>query len=77
MKDLIIVRGGGDLATGTAYKLKRCGFPVLILETANPAAIRRTLAFSEAVFQGHQTVEGITCHLAETPEQAVSHLADG
>ena len=77
MKDLIIVRGGGDLATGTAYKLKRCGFPVLILETANPAAIRRTVAFSEAVFQGHQTVEGITCHLAETPEQAVSLLADG
>lgn len=77
MKDLIIVRGGGDLATGTAYKLKRCGFPVLILETANPAAIRRTVAFSEAVFQGYQTVEGITCHLAETPEQAASLLADG
>ena len=55
MKDLIIVRGGGDLATGTIYKLKRCGFPVLILETANPAAIRRTVAFSEAVFQGNQT----------------------
>ena len=36
MKDLIIVRGGGDLATGTVYKLKKCGFPVLILETAQP-----------------------------------------
>lgn len=60
MNDLVIVRGGGDLATGTIYKLKRCGFSVLILETANPAAIRRTVAFSEAVFQGHQTVEGIT-----------------
>ena len=40
MKDLIIVRGGGDLATGTIYKLKQRGFPVLILETANPTAIR-------------------------------------
>lgn len=77
MKDLIIVRGGGDLATGTIYKLKRCGFPVLILETANPAAIRRTVAFSEAVFQGNQTVEGITCYLAETVVQAEKFLSDG
>ena len=45
MKDLIIVRGGGDLATGTIYKLKKSGFPVLILETANPSAIRRNVAF--------------------------------
>lgn len=77
MKDFIIVRGGGDLATGTVYKLKRCGFPVLILETANPAAIRRTVSFSEAVFQGHQTVEGITCYLAENLEQAKQFLNEG
>ena len=42
MKNLILVRGGGDLATGTIYKLKKCGFPVLILETANPSAIQIT-----------------------------------
>lgn len=77
MKDFVIVRGGGDLATGTVYKLKRCGFPVLILETANPAAIRRTVSFSEAVFQGHQTVEGITCYLAENREEAVQFLNEG
>lgn len=77
MNNLVIVRGGGDLATGTIYKLKRCGFSVLILETANPAAIRRTVAFSEAVFQGHQTVEGITCYLAESLEQAKTFLLEG
>ena len=44
MKDLIIVRGGGDLATGTIYKLKKSGFPVLILEVKNPSAIRRNVA---------------------------------
>ena len=49
MKDLIIVRGGGDLATGTIYKLYKCGFPVLILEVAKPSAIRRNVAFSDAV----------------------------
>ena len=41
MKDLIVVRGGGDLATGTISKLKKSGYPVLILEVAHPSAIRR------------------------------------
>ena len=77
MKDLIIVRGGGDLATGTIYKLKKSGFPVLILETANPSAIRRNVAFCEAVYQGIQTVEDMTCHLAESVEQAQQFLAEG
>ena len=53
MKDLIIVRGGGDIATGTIYKLKKCGFSVLILEIAHPSAIRRNVAFSEAVYEDH------------------------
>ena len=77
MKDLIIVRGGGDLATGTIYKLKKSGFPVLILETANPSAIRRNVAFCEAVYQGSQTVEDMTCFLAESLAQAEQFLKDG
>ncbi|MBP3661260.1 MAG: EF2563 family selenium-dependent molybdenum hydroxylase system protein [Oscillospiraceae bacterium] len=77
MNDLIIVRGGGDLATGTIYKLKKCGSPVLILETANPSAIRRNVAFCEAVYQGSQTVEDLTCHLASSLEQAEALLREG
>ena len=77
MKDLIIVRGGGDLATGTIYKLKKCGFPVLILEVSNPSAIRRNVAFCEAVYQGTQTVEGMSCSLAGSLAQAQQFLAEG
>ena len=77
MKDLIIVRGGGDLATGTIYKLKKSGFPVLILEAANPSAIRRNVAFCEAVYQRSQTVEDMTCHLAESLKQAENCLREG
>ena len=77
MKDLIVVRGGGDLATGSVYKLKKCGFPVLILEVENPSAIRRNVAFCEAVYQGMQTVEGMTCHLADSLEQAEAYLLEG
>ena len=77
MNNLIIVRGGGDLATGTIYKLKKSGFSVLILEAANPSAIRRNVAFCEAVYQGSQTVEDMTCHLADSLDQARHFLRDG
>ncbi len=77
MENLVIVRGGGDIATGTIYKLFQCGFKVLILETENPSAIRRNVAFSEAVYNGTQTVEGLTCTLAKTVEEAVSLLEEG
>lgn len=77
MKDLIIVRGGGDLATGTIYKLYKCGFPILILEVAMPSAIRRNVAFSEAVYQGTQTVEDVTCYRAESLVEAEALLQEG
>ena len=77
MKDLIIVRGGGDLATGTIYKLKKSGFPVLILEVANPSAIRRNVAFCEAVYGKTQTVEDMTCYLADSLSQAQQFLEEG
>ena len=76
MKDLIIIRGGGDLATGTIYKLKKSGFPVLILEVKNPSAIRRNVAFSEAIYQGQQTVEEMTCFRADSLQQAENFLQE-
>ena len=77
MENLIIVRGGGDIATGTIYRLYQCGFQVLVLEIPNPSAIRRNVAFSEAVYQGEQKVEDVTCFLAENLADAVSMLKEG
>ena len=77
MKDLIIVRGGGDLATGTIYKLYKSGFPVLVLEIPNPSAIRRNVAFSEAIYQGHFQVEDVTCYLAASIDEAKQLLKAG
>ena len=57
MKDLVIVRGGGDIATGTIYKLFKCGFKVLILEIEKPSAIRRNVAFCEAIYDTQKQVE--------------------
>ena len=77
MKNLVIVRGGGDLATGTICKLIKCGFPVLILEVAQPSAIRRNVSFCEAVYQGFWQVEDMTCYLAGTAQEALQLLAEG
>lgn len=77
MKNLIIVRGGGDLATGTIHKLYKCGFPVLILEVERPSAIRRNVAFSEAVYEGQQTVEMLTCYRADSIAHAAALLQKG
>lgn len=77
MKDLVIVRGGGDLASGTIYKLYQCGFRVLVLETPSPSAIRRNAAFAEAAYQGSQTVEDVTCFLAQNLEMAEAWLKEG
>lgn len=77
MENLIIVRGGGDLASGTIYKLHKCGFPVLVLEAEAPSAIRRNVAFSEAVYEGSQQVEDVTCTLARSAEEALELIGAG
>lgn len=77
MKELIIVRGGGDLATGTIYKLYKCGFSVLVLEVKKPSAIRRNVAFSEAIYEWQHTVENVTCFRADSITHAKDLLREG
>ena len=66
----ILVRGGGDIATGTILRLHRCGFRVVVTECSNPSAIRRKAALCEAVFLGEYTVEGITCRKVNNLREA-------
>jgi xanthine dehydrogenase accessory factor len=76
MNLLIVIRGGGDLASGVALRLHRAGFEVVILELEKPLAVRRTVAFSEAVYEGTQTVEGVTSRLV-SPDQCRSRWRRG
>lgn len=66
---LIIVRGAGDLATGTIHRLKKSRFRLLVLETDHPAAIRRQVALSEAVYSGSACVEGVEAIRVENEQQ--------
>jgi len=69
MKQTVVaVRGGGDIATGVAHRLFRCGFKVLVLEVSQPTVIRRKVAFAQAVYSGSIEVEEITAVLASKPE---------
>ena len=68
--NLVLIRGGGDLATGVALRLHRSGIKVVISELAQPLAVRRTVSFSEAVYEGSHTVEGVTARLIEASQLA-------
>lgn len=64
------MRGGGDLSSGVAMRLYRAGFKIIIAELPNPLAVRRTVSFSEAVYDGMTTIEGVTARKADTFEEA-------
>jgi len=58
MEELIVVRGGGDIASGVIQKFHRSGFKVVVLEVARPSFIRRKICYGEAVYEGIVDLEG-------------------
>jgi xanthine dehydrogenase accessory factor len=77
LRTVVIIRGGGDIGTGVAYRLCRSGFNVVITEIKNPLVIRRTVAFAQAVYEGHTTVEGITAIKARGTKEIGTILGEG
>lgn len=67
---LILLRGGGDLATGVAYRLHHAGFPVVVTELPHPLVVRRRVALATAVLEGEITVERLRAVRIETPGEA-------
>lgn len=70
---LVLLRGGGDLASGIALRLHRAGIKVAITELPQPLAVRRAVSFGEAVYEGVHTVEGVTARRVE-PSQIAGML---
>ncbi len=65
-RPVVVVKGGGDLGTGVAYRLFMCGFRVAVLEQPAPTAIRRCVAFASAVDEGRIVVEGVEARRVES-----------
>ena len=74
---LVVVRGGGDLATGTIHRLRSAGFPILVLELEQPLAIRRTVSVASAVLEGRALVEDIDAMRIDDIEEAVALARSG
>jgi len=69
-KPVIVMKGAGDVATGIAHRLYMAGFTRLVMtEISEPLSVRRTVSFSEAVYEGEAEVEGVKAVLVDRPEQ--------
>ena len=75
--ELIVVRGGGDIATGIVWRLTRAGWPVVVTELARPLTVRRSVALSTAVAEGVADVEGMRAELVDDPDEAARRAGDG
>ena len=71
----VLIKGAGDLATGIGCRLHRCGFELVMTDIAVPTTVRRTVAFSRAVYEEEAKVEDITgvlCHSLEEIHEAIA-----
>lgn len=73
----ILIRGGGDLASGVALRLFRSGLLPVITEISHPLAVRRLVSFAEAIYRGEIRIEGVSGKRASRPDEAIQILASG
>lgn len=73
----ILIKGAGDLATGIAVRLVRAGYKCIMTETKVPTTVRRTVAFSRAVYEKEAVVEDIKSVLVKNAEEAKNALQKG
>ena len=71
---IVLIRGGGDLASGAALRLYRSGIRVAITELPQPLAVRRWVSFAEAVNRGEVSVEGVTGRKVTDPTDTLRIL---
>lgn len=67
MTPFVLIWGGGDLASGVVLRLHRVGIHVLVVEKDQPLAVRRSVSFAEAAYEGEVTIEDVTGRLIGSP----------
>jgi xanthine dehydrogenase accessory factor len=65
---VVLIRGGGEMASGVAWRLYQCGFRIILTEKHQPMAVRRKVSFCEAVYEKQTIVEGVEAQKIETPK---------
>jgi xanthine dehydrogenase accessory factor len=69
---VVLIRGAGEIASGVAHRLQRSHFKVCMIEIPRPLAVRRAVAFSEAIYEGEKEVEGVRTKFISKPEEIES-----
>lgn len=77
MENIILIRGGGDLASGVALRLHRAGMRIAITEVEQPLAVRRLVSFGEAVYRGEFQVEEVTSIRVNNLDDLYDAVKDG
>ena len=69
---VVIIRGGGEVASGIAYRLHiLSNMRICLIEVAVPRAIARGVTFCEAVFDGTKIIMGVTAELVPAEEKEI------
>ncbi len=68
-KPTVLIKGAGELASGVAHRLNQCHFKVCMTELPQPKAVRRGVAFCEAVYEGEKEIEGVVTKLILSPDE--------
>lgn len=76
-QNLVVIRGGGDIASGIAHRLHRAGLGVVVTEVSAPRALRRAVSFASALYEGSIVVEGVEARRAESAAEAQALVAEG
>lgn len=74
---VVLLRGGGDLASGVALRLWRAGLRVMVTEIAQPLAVRRLVSCAQAVYSQKMQLEDLQVQRAADPAQAYRLLQAG
>ena len=69
---VVLIRGAGEIASGVAHRLQRSHFKICMIEIPHPLAVRRAVAFSEAIYEGEKEVEDVRGKFISKPEEIES-----
>ena len=74
---LVVIKGAGDLASGIALRLHHSKIDVVMTDLPVPLAVRRTVAFSEAIRLGSTEVEDVKAERADNIDEVRDCLKRG
>jgi len=66
---VVLIKGGGEVASGVAHRLFGAHFKVCLTETPHPEAVSRGVAFCEAIYDGAKEVEGAVARLVKSADE--------